>query len=686
MGQYRLTTLEQLLNEWQIQFLVLLSFALQAFLLLFSGLRKRTTSGIVRLLLWLAYVSADALAVFVLGHLTLHIVNGRGHSHELVLFWAPFMLLHLGGQETLTAFSMEDNMLWKRHLLGLAQQVAMAAYVVGKEWQGNTQLLLAPMALMFVAGTVRYAERTWALRTAAKSATPRSSSDVLSDVHKGSTHAYLFQIHTSLQKEPTYARFVSLAGAGLNRWMAFLMGVMPSLQLGNKNKKFRFSDDFLHSKNRVQLAYKLVEVQLSLVYDYYYTKLGTRYCHLGTAASSVPRLLTLGSTCAALTLFVCVHARGSLVSYRRPDIALSYVLLIGAIVLEIVFNFLAISSYWAYLTAVKDFPRGRAMILSVVKLVHPESRCQWSGKVAQCSLVGGCIAEKQAALLERMIRWIGIDRDTTHADASSDLKELLLDRLLNVANRTPADADADSEAEADEWDFTKFHGQWAKWELQRNCPGILFHNTAHQDLFSETIERVDFLSSIVIWHIATDMCFSDDEARDSLCRGPSKKLSNYVLYLASKHGILVGNDGHFVLKMARGEIQKFLEVEVGGDDKSPPALEHWKVVKSIRHKVYKENDVAQAHIREFPRIEIFSDMPILPRACQLSTGLLRLKEAMDPWEIIINVWMEMLCYMAPHCGPGFHFKNVSTGGEFVTHVRVLLLNLGLTVFLPQTNT
>jgi hypothetical protein len=716
------------LNEWQIQFLVLLSFALQALLLVFSGLRKRTTSGVVRLLLWLAYVSADALAIFVLGHLTLHIINsGQGLGHELVLFWAPFMLLHLGGQETLTAFSMEDNMLWKRHLLGLAQQVVMAAYVVGKEWQGSTQtqLLLAPLVLMFVAGTVRYAERTWALKTAAKSATPGSSSDV-SDVHRISTHSYLFHIHKSLQEEePSYARFVFLAGSGLNRWMAFLMGVMPSLQRGNK--KYRFSEKFLSSKNRVQCAYKLVEVQLSLIYDYYYTKFGTRHYHLGTVTSVIPRLLTMGSTCAALTLFVCLHARGSLVSYPRPDIAVSYVLLIGAIVLEIISNILAVSSYWAYLsTAVKDFPRWRAMILSVVKLAHPESRCQWSGKLAQCSLIGGCVAEKQASLLERTIRWIGIDRDMTHVDASSDLKELLLDTLLNVANRQPvvdanaeakaeveADADEEAEAEAeaeveadaemegeaeaeveaeaavvaDEWDFTKFHGQWAKWELQRKWPAGTLSNKAHHDLFSETIERVDFLTSIVIWHIATDMCFANDEARDSPCRDPSKKLSNYILYLASKHGILVGNDGYFVLKMARSEITKFLEVELGDDDKQQAAQDHWKVVKSIRDKVGigKEHDLAQGHIRKFSRIEVFSDVPILPRANQLCKGLLELKEAGDPWEIIINVWMEMLCYMAPNCGSGFHFKHVSNGGEFVTHVRVLLLNLGLTVFLPQTN-
>ena len=105
--------------------LVLVSFSLQVFLLLFSGIRKRITSKVLSILLWLAYLSADSLAVFVLGRLTLNI-NG-GLRHGLVLFWAPFMLLHLGGQDTMTAFSMEDNMLWKRHLLNFATQVGLAS-------------------------------------------------------------------------------------------------------------------------------------------------------------------------------------------------------------------------------------------------------------------------------------------------------------------------------------------------------------------------------------------------------------------------------------------------------------------------------------------------------------------------------------------------------------------------------
>lgn len=44
-------------------------------------------------------------------------------------FWAPFLLVHLGGPDTITAYSLEGNELWLRHLLNLVVQVGVAFYV-----------------------------------------------------------------------------------------------------------------------------------------------------------------------------------------------------------------------------------------------------------------------------------------------------------------------------------------------------------------------------------------------------------------------------------------------------------------------------------------------------------------------------------------------------------------------------
>jgi len=46
-----------------------------------------------------------------------------GGSSDLEVLWAPVLLIHLGGQSTMSAYSLEDNELWKRHAMTLVSQV-----------------------------------------------------------------------------------------------------------------------------------------------------------------------------------------------------------------------------------------------------------------------------------------------------------------------------------------------------------------------------------------------------------------------------------------------------------------------------------------------------------------------------------------------------------------------------------
>ncbi|RCV37129.1 hypothetical protein SETIT_8G038400v2 [Setaria italica] len=151
---------EELWNAWEIHSLILVSLFLQVFLFLFAGKRMRSNSTLRRLVLWLAYLSADSVATFVLGHLAVRAIEPSDQG--LMSFWAPFALVHLGGQVTMTAFSMQDNELWKRHLLNLVIQAAVARYVVGKaSWPDRR--LKAALVLVFVSGFFKYAVRTWYL-------------------------------------------------------------------------------------------------------------------------------------------------------------------------------------------------------------------------------------------------------------------------------------------------------------------------------------------------------------------------------------------------------------------------------------------------------------------------------------------------------------------------------------------
>ncbi|GJN05072.1 hypothetical protein PR202_ga22673 [Eleusine coracana subsp. coracana] len=176
--------IEELWNAWEIHCLILISLFLQVFLFLFGGMRRRSSDWLLRSVLWLAYVSADSVAVFVLGHLAVHASQPR---HQLMSFWAPFILVHLGGQDTISAFSKEDNELWGRHLLNLVTQVAVAGYVVVKASWPDRRLFMA-MVLMFLCGCYKYGERTIILYSANPEQLREWSNDVQSKKVKGWKH------------------------------------------------------------------------------------------------------------------------------------------------------------------------------------------------------------------------------------------------------------------------------------------------------------------------------------------------------------------------------------------------------------------------------------------------------------------------------------------------------------------
>uniref|UniRef100_N1QUQ5 DUF4220 domain-containing protein n=1 Tax=Aegilops tauschii TaxID=37682 RepID=N1QUQ5_AEGTA len=91
-------------------------------------------------------------------------LESKPRNEGLVAFWATFFLLHLGGQDTITAFSLEDNQLWRRHLLTLVVQASGAGYAIYRYTIPGTWNLVSATIVMFIVGFLKYGERVWALQ------------------------------------------------------------------------------------------------------------------------------------------------------------------------------------------------------------------------------------------------------------------------------------------------------------------------------------------------------------------------------------------------------------------------------------------------------------------------------------------------------------------------------------------
>ena len=93
-------------NEWQIRSLMLLSLFLQIFLSIFGKRRKVYAARWLGPSLWIAYLSADWVATFSLGILARSEADSKNWNW-IPLFWAPVLLVHLGGPGAITAYSVD---------------------------------------------------------------------------------------------------------------------------------------------------------------------------------------------------------------------------------------------------------------------------------------------------------------------------------------------------------------------------------------------------------------------------------------------------------------------------------------------------------------------------------------------------------------------------------------------------
>uniref|UniRef100_A0ACD5XF49 Uncharacterized protein n=1 Tax=Avena sativa TaxID=4498 RepID=A0ACD5XF49_AVESA len=302
-------------REWGIQALVLLSFTLQVILLITAEIRHRKDSGVLRAIIWSAYLLADTTAIYALGHMSVNISKWLP-EHQLMAFWAPFLLLHLGGQDNITAYSIEDNRLWLRHLQTFVVQVLAAAYILYESSIVARRTLLRPAAiLMFVVGVIKYGERVWALSCA-------SSSNLSGKNYQsfGRVHIEDSRVARIILSSFGHKNVMLVAHRLLTIPLHLFKGPLPLLELDND----------LSEGYSWELMYLAAEMQLSLMYGVFYSKAPVIHTWYGKCI----RVISLMATITAALLVFRQFSEEDGYWCSRADVRATYVLLAGAIVLE----------------------------------------------------------------------------------------------------------------------------------------------------------------------------------------------------------------------------------------------------------------------------------------------------------------------------------------------------------------
>ncbi|MFS7987716.1 hypothetical protein Hanom_Chr11g01026171 [Helianthus anomalus] len=693
---------KQLWDTWDLRCFIVFSLLLQTFLIFVAPFRKRTKSYWIVMPLWSAYLLADATANFAVGLIS----NSMGNPGEnagkksrtpmentdLLAFWSPFLLVHLGGPDTITAFALEDNELWLRHLLGLVFQCLAAVYVFVQSLPDNR--LWIPTTLMFVTGIIKYAERTRSLYLASAD---RFKESMLTGADPGPNYAKLMD------------EYVSKKESNLPTSIEMIEELDTSTKSANKAKKGRglivdtifsqkernFSRDFFLNRTAKD-AFNVVEVELNFIYEVLFTKLPVVYGMFG----AICRCFSLASVCLAIIIFLMKGKS----NFSEADVTITYGLLFGALVLDLTALFMLLFSDWTII-ALRGSPdvepdnslksRIIGCLLHVLLALRIEATLQgtegdsktkpcrrrmqvigrrWSETIDTFNLIDYCLHKQYTG--KRFRQYIG---EYTWEKVFNMLGvNELLDSIIYVKPQAFTGSlkefifkELKSKSElADELDTAKeissARGDWVL-RVEDGWAGLLKY-----------VAGVDYDQSLTLWHIATELLYNqdpptDNSSKDKENRDNSKLLSDYMLYLLIMESSMmsaVAGIAQIRFRDTCAEARRFF-VDMKGESKGKYDDD---MLKTACNEIY---DV----VTEVEPVAIKGDRSksLLFDGCILAKELVKIEDSLkkNKWEIISKVWVELLCYAATHSRANMQAAQVSRGGELVTIIWLLMSHFGL---------
>ncbi|KAK9280396.1 hypothetical protein L1049_014085 [Liquidambar formosana] len=524
-------------------------------------------------------------------------------------------------------------------------------------WMGSTDLLFTFLAIpVFIAGIIKYGERTWVLRSAS---TKQFRDSLLPDPDPGPDYAKLMEEISqsgSFMSVPS-APICYFPRTGSNAFCLdeanILFGKLKKLYAGLilSFHEITVTSSIMSTSTE---AFKRIEVELGFLYDVLYTKATIIYSRVGIFLRSVTLLSSI-STLVAFSLVIDKNA------YSNIDVTITYLLLVGTILVEIYAVFVILFSDWAMLWLIKHKKPWTNSIYEAVSssrrvLTNDDNR--WSGSMAQFNLISFCLKDKPTKR-DSVLKLFGIyemlekHQHKTFEDVNIELKDLIFQRIRENHGRLRRENVKEISTQRGDSVL-----------VEKNCI----------DKFGWSIGKVEFDESLLLWHIATDLCYySDlDEYPDANLGSKfklGKLLSDYMSYLLIMCPFMLPKGiGQIRFRDTCAEAERFFQ----------------------QRRLFKLSSRSNAcmlllQVNIQPSIQMVKgdrSKSVLFYGCKLAHLLQSLitEEGWDneeKWEMISYVWVEMLSYAASQCEWNHHAEQLRRGGELLTHVRLLKEHLGL---------
>ncbi|EAZ29651.1 hypothetical protein OsJ_13717 [Oryza sativa Japonica Group] len=657
-------------NQWATQILVLLSLTLQVVLHIFAGVRRREATPVERFILWLAYQLADSTAIYAVGNLSL---SSTAREHNLVAFWAPFLLLHLGGPDNITAYSLEDNKLWKRHLVTLVVQVLGVGYVLYKNIAGNGMMIVVAAILMSVVGTAKYGERTYALWWSNFSTIGNYLKLVQRDKHQ---HFYIKYEHPRHLGDNHGSNDELLLHRAHSLFHVCERGIVDSVIINDDddsdNPDSKVIGDLLMQDKDHKSMWTVMEMELSLMYDILYTKAYVIHTSLGY----IIRIMAPITIIASLLLF---HFSGK-GGHNRIDVMITYVLLGGALVLETRSLLKSLCSTWGLVFLCDTrwswlrhvalcsgrWHRLRYTVLSfrrAIKIVFSRNSRRWSGRMGQYNMLHSCYHKITEATTSH--HWFKTLNDLSTLVGFADWLDMQhCSSNLEIPDKVKTT-------------LQDMHERFAPNDL--NTMGLLRHNwgmlAMGEDMGSGTrpeqfknlkrFHGVDFHESILIWHIATDL-FLAKIGKEGPTVEAIRAMSNYMMFLfVDRPEMLPGLPHKWLYEMTKKNIIESCRASNGFTNEVKHGGQRSLRLKQTEQVAGKLLNIDKREVQPGPKV------PRLRYARIVADTLYKWKDE-DPIDVLFDLWIDFLMYAANRCNRESHAKKLNAGGEFLTIVWLMI--------------
>lgn len=688
----------------RIETLVLIGIVVLFLLLVLGSYRRQCSNGIVKIIVWAAYTVSYTLVSYTIGLMQSY--NYRGSS--LFAVWAVCLLLILGNVDSLSAYSLHDNDNWKRIYIGQLVQCFWVGWIVDRYGGSNS----VPLWIILAVGVFTTGTLTKSFRVASKQYNLADSTKWVADYMRYeheqenslvpnpiTMHGYRYvvtretdgQMNDKPQPPDYLSRFkpndpklvtveqiwnskanllrpeygdssrlkdicLSMAlSKMINRRFAGFQLAESKLE---KTREFVFQG-LLSGDDRYERAFRVIEVELGFVHDFFYTKYYVLFSSHSNRSGAVilPVLSSPFCLWLAYALFQQFQTQEdnqtvSANSQRNYDALVTMGIVIGIAVLQLLQLYFYIASDWFkvyiicnYVTrptwqisngnvekSIAFFFRGMKSIAFVLSWL--KSSRYWENKLGQYSLLDSFnytqkIMNALWRLTAGLVEETKVGRKKNTINLTSEVKKAVIDSLVQSSGCLTNGA-------------TSLRANRAE-QLMWACTGL------------PTVTH-----SILIWHIATTLCECEHrlsvEVVDMVRTHSSvaSSLSRYCAYLV----VFAPN----LLPDHKCDTETIFDALV---EEASVHL-HGTLSMQQRYETLMSWNTDQG------------DKRLIVMGARLGKQLI--EGVTDPrlrWKILSDFWAEIMLYIAPSSDATSHLETLTRGGEFITHLWALLTHAGI---------